>query len=184
MSVHDELEECRTTAALFAIGGLPESERARFAQRLTSGCPFCVSEFQEYSSIAYEIASSLPQQQPPPLIRERLLKRISPPPASQQSHIEATVLRENDTPWKKLPVPGVEIRRLLGDKTMLVRMQPGAVFPTHEHRFMEQCYVLSGSVTDSSGMTAYAGDFVSMPAGSTHQPITTETGCVFLIAYT
>lgn len=37
-------------------------------------------------------------------------------------------------------------------------MQPGAVFPEHEHRQMEQCYVLEGGVTDSDGVTANAGD--------------------------
>jgi hypothetical protein len=37
---------------------------------------------------------------------------------------------------------------------------------------------------DSSGTTAFAGDFVCMPAGSTHGEIHTETGCTFLIAYT
>lgn len=63
-------------------------------------------------------------------------------------------------------------------------MQPGAVFPEHEHRQVEQCYVLEGSITDSDGVTAHAGDFVSMPANITHRPIHTDTGCVFLIAYT
>jgi uncharacterized RmlC-like cupin family protein len=43
---------------------------------------------------------------------------------------------------------------------------------------------LEGSVTDSEGLTAYAGDFVCMPAGITHQPIHTDTGCLFLITYT
>jgi len=88
------------------------------------------------------------------------------------------------TPWVALGAPGVEVRPLLGRKTLLVRMQPGAVFPEHEHRQVEQCYVLEGSVTDSDGITAYAGDFVCMPADITYGPIHTDTGCVFLIAYT
>ena len=93
-------------------------------------------------------------------------------------------MRGTDSPRIALAAPGVEVRRLLGRKTLLVRMQPGAVFPEHEHLQMEQCYVLEGSVTDSDGLTANAGDFICMPAGITHQPIHTMTGCVFLIAYT
>jgi anti-sigma factor ChrR (cupin superfamily) len=95
-----------------------------------------------------------------------------------------TIVRGGDSPWVQLPVPGVEIRPLLGRKTLLVRMQPGSVFPAHEHRQVEQCYVLEGSVTDSDGVTAHADDFVCMPAGITHQPIHTDTGCLFLITYT
>lgn len=81
-------------------------------------------------------------------------------------------------------VPGVEVRPLLGTKTLLVRMQPAAIYPSHEHTGAEQCYVLEGSIQDESGITATAGDFVCMAAGSTHGEIRTETGCIFLIAYT
>jgi anti-sigma factor ChrR (cupin superfamily) len=119
--------------------------------------------------------------EPPPAVRARLLERIAAAPVSKQ---EMTLVRSGDSPWIAIAAPGVEVRRLLGRKTLLVRMQPGAVFPEHEHRQVEQCYVLEGSVTDSGGVTVQAGDFICMPAGITHRPIHTTTGCVFLIAYT
>jgi hypothetical protein len=34
------------------------------------------------------------------------------------------------------------------------------VFPPHDHPLAEQCYVLEGSLTDSDGVTVYAGDSV------------------------
>jgi anti-sigma factor ChrR (cupin superfamily) len=110
-----------------------------------------------------------------------LLERIAPGSTSKN---ELKLVRASDSPWVALGAPGVEVRPLLGRKTLLVRMQPGAAFPEHEHRQVEQCYVLEGSVTDSDGITAYAGDFVCMPADITHTLIHTDTGCVFLIAYT
>ena len=61
--------------------------------------------------------------------------------------------------------PGVEIRPLAGNKTFMLRMKPGAVFPKHDHPSTEQCYVLEGSITDSDGVTANAGDFVIMSGG-------------------
>jgi quercetin dioxygenase-like cupin family protein len=187
MTIQDHVEDCRTTAALYSLDALPPDERANFEQRLKSGCPLCMAEYAEYACVADEIAQSVPVQSPAPSVRQRLLDRIGAAPSkpsSQSSKHEMKLVRASDTQWKSLPFPGVEVRPLLGQKTLLVRMQPGSVYPSHEHRYAEQCYVLEGSVTDSMGVTAFAGDFVCMPAGSTHQEIRTETGCVFLLAYT
>ena len=184
MTMQDPIEECRTTAALYSSGALPERERLQFEQRLSGGCPFCAAQLQEYASVADEIALSVPVEEPHPNVRERLLDRIRVSAPVQQSHEGMKLVRGGDTPWRSLPSPGIEVRPLLGTKTLLVRMQPGAVYPSHEHRLAEQCYVLEGSVVDHTGTTAYAGDFVCMPAGSTHEDIHTDTGCTFLIAYT
>ncbi|MFL6446263.1 MAG: cupin domain-containing protein [Bryobacteraceae bacterium] len=184
MTMQDPIEECRTTAALFSLGALPEREKKEFEQRLSGGCPFCTAQFQEYASVTDEIALSAPPAEPDPRIRERLLDCIKPPAPIEQSHEGMKLVRSGDTPWRSLPSPGVEVRPLLGTKTLLVRMQPGAVYPSHEHRLVEQCFVLEGSIVDSSGTTAFAGDFVCMPSGSTHQEIHSDTGCTFLIAYT
>jgi anti-sigma factor ChrR (cupin superfamily) len=97
---------------------------------------------------------------------------------------EATIVRRDEGAWMPSPVPGVQMRPLLGEKTVLVRMQPGAVYPKHEHREAEQCYVLEGSVSDSDGVTVHAGDFICMGADTVHRPIHTDTGCTFLITYT
>lgn len=183
MTIQDCVEECRTAAALYSLGALPPEESAQFEQRLKSGCPLCTSEYADYASIAMGIALSVPIQNPSPSLRQRLMERIAATEAPP-SPKEMILTRGEDTPWTPSPYPGIEVRPLLGQKTLLVRMQPGAVYPSHEHRTAEQCYVLEGSVTDNSGVTAFAGDFVCMAAGSTHQEIHTETGCVFLLAYT
>lgn len=181
MKMTSEMRECSTTAALYALGALPAENKTQFEQRLQSGCPLCAMWFGEYADVADQLAVSAPATPPDASVRARLLARIKPasPPTN-----EMKLVRASDSPWVALGAPGVEVRPLLGQKTLLVRMQPGAVFPEHEHRQVEQCYVLEGSVTDSDGITAYAGDFVCMPANITHRPIHTDTGCVFLIAYT
>ena len=66
----------------------------------------------------------------------------------------------------------------------MLRMKPGAVFPKHDHPSTEQCYVLEGSITDSDGVTANAGDFVIMSGGIEHASLRSETGCTLFIAYT
>jgi anti-sigma factor ChrR (cupin superfamily) len=185
MTILDQVEDCRTAAALYSLGCLPSEERADFEQRLTSGCPLCTAEYSVYANLADELAQSVPVQRPDLSLRRRLLDRIAAAtPKAQASQNGMKLVRADDTPWRALPFPGIEIRPLLGQKTLLVRMQPGSVYPSHEHRNAEQCYVLEGSVIDNTGVTAFAGDFICMPAGSTHQEIRTDTGCMFLLAYT
>jgi len=181
MKMTSAMRECSTTAALYALGALPAENETQFEQRLQSGCPLCTMWYGEYAGVADQLAASAPATPPDASVRARLLERIAPASSSKN---EMKLVRANDSPWVALGAPGVEVRPLLGRKTLLVRMQPGAVFPEHEHRQVEQCYVIEGSVTDSDGITAYAGDFVCMPANITHRPIHTNTGCVFLIAYT
>lgn len=186
MTVKDQVEDCRTAAALYSLGALTPGEQADFEQRLQSGCPLCTAEYAEYACVADGIAESVPVQNPSPSVRQRLFDRIAVaiPQKPKASKDEMKLVRAGDTPWRSLPFSGVEVRPLLGQKTLLVRMQPGSVYPSHEHRYTEQCYVLEGSVIDSTGVTASAGDYICMAAGSTHQEIRTETGCVFLLAYT
>ena len=92
------------------------------------------------------------------------------------------VVRHDETGWLPGPAPGVEIRLLHQTKTMLVRLAPGARVPTHHHHSAEQCLVIEGRLTDGQ-VTVEAGDFVYMPAGSTHSELWSETGCKFLISY-
>ena len=75
-------------------------------------------------------------------------------------------------PWQKTQWTGVEMKILLRDEatglmTALVRMQPGATLPLHEHTDIEQTYVLEGSLADDEGEVR-AGDYVWRPKGNRH----------------
>jgi len=77
-----------------------------------------------------------------------------------------------ELPWQPMRWPGVEMKILLEDKatgllTALVRMQPGARLPLHEHTDIEQTYVLEGSLADDEG-EVLAGDYVWRPKGNRH----------------
>jgi anti-sigma factor ChrR (cupin superfamily) len=176
-------EDCCTAAALYSLGALPPDEERRFAQRLASGCPLCTAEAAQAAEVANYLTMSLEPEQPPPSVRERLMRRIEALSPDKGFSKQMKLVRESDSPWVSSPMPGVDMRLLLGYRTVLIRMQAGAVYPTHEHKRAEQCYVLEGTITDSDGVTAGPGDFVHMAAGTTHHPIRTETGCVFLITY-
>ena len=76
-------------------------------------------------------------------------------------------------PWEDTRFPGIRVKRLLEDKdtgllTTLVKMEPGAVLPDHEHVEIEQTWVLEGSLADDEG-EATVGNFVWRPAGNRHR---------------
>ena len=65
---------------------------------------------------------------------------------------------------------------------MLIRMEPGATLPDHEHVLIEQTYVLEGSLVDKEGPDAGIevgpGEFVWRPAGSRHSAWSPKGGTV------
>ena len=92
------------------------------------------------------------------------------PLASRLVHVD-------DLPWEPIRYPGCYVKTLLLDKatglaTVLMKMDPGAVLPDHEHVLIEQTYMLEGRLVDKegpdAGVAAGPGDFIWRPAGSRH----------------
>jgi len=76
-------------------------------------------------------------------------------------------------PWEDTRYPGVKAKTLLVDRssgllTALLKMDPGAVLPDHEHVLIEQTFVIEGALVCGEG-TCTAGNFVWRPAGSRHR---------------
>ena len=90
-------------------------------------------------------------------------------------------------PWKSTPHKGVQVKPLLierdtGLMTLLVKMEPGARLPDHEHVKIEQTYVLEGSLECQEG-TCRAGQFVWRPAGSRHEAWAGPQGGLFIAMF-
>ena len=88
-------------------------------------------------------------------------------------------------PWEATAVPGIEARKLFVDEpndrvTMLVRMAPGAAYPSHRHAGPEECYVLQGDLR-TGDVVQHAGEYQRAAMGSVHPSQSTEGGCVLLI---
>jgi anti-sigma factor ChrR (cupin superfamily) len=183
MTDKTHIQEIEEQAALFALGALEPEDAKRYRARLASGCPLCVSEVQECESVLVGLTLSATPVSPPPHLRSRLLERIGEgAKAGHPANAQGRVVRAQEAPWKPSPFPGVDMRFLHERKTMLVRMAPNTTIPAHPHSAAEQCLVLEGSIT-SDGLTVHAGDFIYMPAGSSHDDLRSESGALFLITY-
>ncbi len=93
------------------------------------------------------------------------------------------IAKPNEMPWQPIRYPGCYIKPLLVDRetgllTVLLKMDPGAVLPDHEHALIEQTYMLEGRLEDKdgpeAGLSVGPGEFVWRPAGSRHSAWTPE----------
>src|SRR5260370_2241827 len=76
-----------------------------------------------------------------------------------QAPAHSHVVRPANMERQKTRFPGCEVKTLLFDRqtglvTALMRFEPGAVLPDHEHVNIEQTYVLEGKLVDKEGPAA------------------------------
>jgi anti-sigma factor ChrR (cupin superfamily) len=109
---------------------------------------------------------------------------------SKVGALASHLVRTSEMTWQPIRYPGCYIKTLLIDKetgllTVLLKMDPGAELPDHEHAMLEQTYVLEGRLVDKdgpeSGLTCGPGEFVWRPAGSRHSAWTPEGGLMIAI---
>jgi anti-sigma factor ChrR (cupin superfamily) len=112
------------------------------------------------------------------------------PKGSQTADTHSHLVRPESMEWQKTRFPGCEAKTLLFDHatglmTALMRFQPGAVLPDHEHVNIEQTYVLEGSLVDKEGpamgIEARAGEYVWREPGSRHVAWCPEGGLMLAI---
>ena len=88
-------------------------------------------------------------------------------------------------PWRPLR-PGVQVVRLYGEASqgpsaVLLKYDPGASVPLHEHTGYEHIFVLSGAQTDGSTIFS-TGTLAIQSPGSRHR-ISSPHGCLVLVVY-
>jgi anti-sigma factor ChrR (cupin superfamily) len=162
------------------LGLLDEGESGTFEQHLSS-CSFCAAEVRESSGLAIQLAGTLPASAPPAGLRQRVLRDAVLP-----SGVVALVRGER-MDWQETPFTGVSIARLYedpirGELTSLVRMSPGAHYPSHHHASLEHCYVVEGDLVFEDH-TLLAGDYSAGSPDKVHAAATTTKGCLLFIVH-
>ena len=104
--------------------------------------------------------------------------------------LASRVVQANDMDWEPIKYPGCYVKTLMVDResgllTVLLKMDPGASLPDHEHALMEQTFMLEGRLVDKEGpekgLDVGPGEFVYRPAGSRHAAYTPEGGLMLAI---
>ena len=159
-----------------AVGALDPDERVELQARLEALTPEQRSAVAHLYDIAMAVPASVPLVEPPADLRNRVLAAARTP--------TRYTLWAADAAWYETGVPGIRARVLAVDKvrslvTLVVRADPGAVYPPHTHHGPEECYVISGSVI-VDGRVLRAGDFHHADENSEHGEIATTEGAEVL----
>lgn len=116
------------------------------------------------------------------------------PPADRAAALRARVLARAAAPgfvtipasgdgWAEV-LPKVHAKLLYTDGTAqsyLVRLEPGARAPAHDHPAGEECIVLEGEVRYVGGSTLRAGDYEVAHAGAHHTELVSDTGALVFL---
>jgi anti-sigma factor ChrR (cupin superfamily) len=170
-------DDVEALALADSIGALDADERAQLETRRAQLSPAEQDEVARLYDTSTAIAASVAALAPPPHLRERILNAVRTPSRYN--------VFQSDTDWSETPFAGIRIKVLAVDRvrslaTMLIRAEPGAVYPSHQHHAPEECYVIRGSVL-IDGRVLRAGDFHHADEGSEHGEITTIEGAEVLI---
>ena len=70
--------------------------------------------------------------------------------------LASRLVHVNDMPWEPIRYPGCHVKTLMVDKksgllTVLLKMDPGAELPDHEHVMLEQTFMIEGRLVDKDG---------------------------------
>lgn len=135
--------------------------------------------------LAAAIAPVAPAPERAALLRHRVLARVR----AEQTHgavpRDALVIsRTDDGEWQTI-LPGVARRILFADpggdvQSYLLRLEPGAVVPRHEHRRDEECVVLEGELRVGDHVFR-RGDWHMAPRGVDHEPIRSDGGTLLFL---
>ncbi len=187
-------------AAAYALGTLPDDQRATFEERLATS-PALREEVDALRAVGDEIALAAPPVAPSPGVRERLLARIATEAAmagdagaGAQASPEARprpplpdllFALAGDATWRPI-APSVEMRVLArgdGGASYVLRLAPGGSIPAHAHRHVEHTFVLSGSIVVENTL-CHVGDYHRAAAGTRHAPPYSAEGCTILVMET
>jgi quercetin dioxygenase-like cupin family protein len=172
--IPDELE---ALVLADSVGALDPDEQAALQTRFAALSAEQRSEVARLYEAAHAVALGVPPLAPPAHVRDRVL-------AAARTPARYTVWAA-DAAWVDTGVPGIRARILSVDKarslvTLVIRADPGAVYPPHRHHGPEECFVISGSVL-IDGRVLRAGDFHHADEDSDHGEISTTEGAEVLL---
>src|SRR3954447_20440542 len=168
-------------AAEYVLGTLSADERAA-VERAAAVDPALAKEIERWNEQLSPLLLDAPEVEPPAYIFDRIKAKIATaqPPASAGSR----TVRADEGTWEFI-YPGIERKMLWHDRdkkriTFLIRAQPGAEFPAHQHDDDEQAYVLSGDLAFED-LVLGAGDYHLARPGVSHPVGRTRMGCMLLV---
>jgi anti-sigma factor ChrR (cupin superfamily) len=171
----------RDRAADYVMGVLSAEERAA-VEREAASDPALASEITRIERELSPLLLDAPEVEPPADMFDRIKAAIAA--SGKPKAAGSRTIRANEGKWEQI-CPGIERKLLWHDRerkriTFLIRAQPGAEFPSHEHDAEEEAYLLSGDLSFDDLVLA-PGDYHLARPGTTHPVARTKGGCMLLM---
>ncbi|MBX2947556.1 MAG: cupin domain-containing protein [Cyclobacteriaceae bacterium] len=107
-----------------------------------------------------------------------------------KTSISDYIVKSQSVQWlplveKNVNTKGIYVKSLRRDEaenrspSILLRFEPGAKYPYHNHPAGEEIFVMEGTAI-IEGQKLSAGDYLYTPPGFKHS-VTTETGCTLML---
>ena len=185
MSSDETIEEIRERAAAYALGALSAEEARVVEARLAAGDARYVEEVAACRGVVDDLAYAARPQAPSPAVRARVLAAVSDADAPVVEVQGLRFVRGRRVEWQPGMVDGLELKLLRVDAdgsraTVLARMAPGVVYPSHRHAGVEEIFLVEGDLA-VNGVSMRAGDYCSADAGTVHDGVRTTGGCTFIV---
>jgi len=167
------------TAAEYVLGLTRSEQRKAIEERLNSDADLrvCVQRWQdEFARLSIGGESALPKD-----MFQAILAQIDAEGTQLPGSITS---RATQAGWLRLS-DGVTYRVLHQDKavgrqSLLIRMEPGAIYQSHPHEIDEECLVIEGDLRFGD-LELHAGDFHVAMKGTIHPVSRTVKGCLLHI---
>lgn len=195
----DELQQLTAIAALGALDG---EDLARLRERLERE-PAARREFARFCDVVGALASTTIPRRPSPAVRARVLERIRQTPQQRErAPQESPAAPErpppptpdlptgfqftwHDAPWQSAPLPGARFKLISAAPgqahvILMIELQPGTVYPEHDHEGSEDMYILTGDL-QTEGRSLGPGDALHAEPGTHHHELRTIEGCTALM---
>ncbi|MBL9174229.1 MAG: cupin domain-containing protein [Verrucomicrobiales bacterium] len=177
-------------AAAYALGAL-EAPEAAHLEAMAASDPEIRMEVDAFLAVTASLLRDLPAVPPPPRVRDRVLARIrelprQQPPTAPIPQVPSfsegfRFLRPASGEWSEGLHPGTRLQVLASNvrrnyMMLYIELDPGAVYPSHEHSGAEELFVVKGDLV-TEGRHLQAGDFVHADPGTHHHDLVSPSGC-------
>jgi quercetin dioxygenase-like cupin family protein len=179
-------DQIRELAHLYATEGLGEDDHA-FHHWLEEASDEDQKIFADEVDAVSTLTLAMLTDDTPPLLDLDAIVNSPKEEKNERKQFPAGFFFQGSTEgeYRELPVKGARVKELSnspadGFTVMMLEMDPGCRFPSHNHKGSEQVYLLDGDLY-SDGVELSPGDFLRAAADSHHGGLYSEMGCHALI---
>lgn len=131
------------------------------------------------------LAAAVPPTTPPRAVFDRALAQVREARTAGSGGGGTLTVRAQEGSWRPM-APGVTVKTLWRDRrsgrwSALLRVEPGAVYPPHDHDEDEECLVLEGELRFGD-LLLKAGDFHLARKGHRHPEASSPGGCLLYLS--